>query len=143
MAYPPVFINFLDSKFKRPLHYMVPDKFDMNFNPLYNEESMSFHTYAMNNFLGVESSTREKRNLIIDCLLRNNLINDDTAEKILNTQHVLTKFRIDTNGALRKMYLAETNEKLVKKFEIEYFYNVYGNSFRKINKITLEPLLQF
>lgn len=85
---------------------MVPDKFDMNCNPLYNEESMSFHTYAMNNFLGVESSTREKRNLIIDCLLRNNLINDDNAEKILNTQHVLTKFRIDTNGALRKMYLA-------------------------------------
>lgn len=79
MAYPPVFINFLDSKFKRPLHYMVPDKFDMNCNPLYNEESMSFHTYAMNNFLGVESSTREKRNLIIDCLLRNNLINDDNA----------------------------------------------------------------
>ena len=50
---------------------------------------------------------------------------------------MLKKFRIDTNGALRKMYLAETNEELVKKFEIEYFYNLYGNSFKKINKITL------
>jgi hypothetical protein len=104
---------------------------------------MSFHTYVMNNILGVESSTREKRNMIIECLLRNDMIDEPTAETILNTKHIIKKFRIDSNGVLRKMYLAETNEALVKKFEIEYFYNIYGNSFRKINKITLEPLLQF
>jgi hypothetical protein len=99
-------VDFLDSKFKRPLYYLAPDKFDMNFNPLYNEESMSFHTYLMNNILGVESSTREKRSMIIECLIRNNLIDEPTAENILNTQHVIKDFRIDTNGALRKMYLA-------------------------------------
>ncbi len=80
--------------------------------------------------------------MIIECLLRNNLINEPTADSILNTKHMLKKFRIDTNGALRKMYLSEANEELVKKFEIEYFYSVYGNSFKKINKITLEPLIQ-
>lgn len=58
IAYPRIFVDFLDSKFKRPLEYMVPDKFDMNCHPLYNEESMSFHAYVMNNILGVPESSR-------------------------------------------------------------------------------------
>lgn len=44
---------------------------------------------------------------------------------------------------MRKMYLSETNEDLIKKLEVEYFSDVYGNSFKQINKITLEPLLRF
>lgn len=44
------------------------------------------------------------------------MIDEPTAESILNTKHIIKKFRIDSNGALRKMYLAETNEELVKKF---------------------------
>ena len=56
---------------------------------------------------------------------------------------MLKTFHIDTGGAVRKMYLSETNEFLVKKFELEYFIDVYGNSFRQINKITLEPILKF
>jgi hypothetical protein len=37
IAYPRIFVDFLDSRFKRPLYYMAPDRFDMNCHPLYNE----------------------------------------------------------------------------------------------------------
>lgn len=52
-------------------------------------------------------------------------------------------FHIDTNGTLRRLFLSETNEELIKKFEVEYFSDLYGYSFRHINKMTLEPLLRF
>lgn len=51
-------------------------------------------------------------------------------------------FNIDTNGTLRKVFLAGTNEELIKKFEVEYFSDVYGYSFKRINKLTLQPLLR-
>lgn len=37
IAYPHIFVDFLDSKFKRPLFYHSHDKFDMNLHPIYNE----------------------------------------------------------------------------------------------------------
>lgn len=40
------------------------------------------------------------------------------------------------------MFLDGTNEVLINKFETEYFSNLYGSSYRQINKITLEPLLK-
>ena len=52
-------------------------------------------------------------------------------------------FNIDTNGTLRKLFLSNTNEDLIKKFECEYFSDLYGYSFKRINKITLQPLLKF
>lgn len=40
------------------------------------------------------------------------------------------------------MFLRETNELLINKFEIEYFSDIYGQSFKEINKVTIEPLLR-
>ena len=40
------------------------------------------------------------------------------------------------------MYLSETNEDLIKKLEIQYFSDVYGHTFKQINKVRLEPLLK-
>lgn len=51
-------------------------------------------------------------------------------------------FNIDSNGTLRKLFLSETNEYLIQKFESEYFSDLYGQSFSSINKMTLEPLLK-
>lgn len=31
---------------------------------------------------------------------------------------------------MRKAFLHDTNEQLIKKFEIEYFSSVYGKSFK-------------
>lgn len=51
-------------------------------------------------------------------------------------------FNIDTSGTLRRLFLSGTNEDLIKKFEIEYFSDLYGYSYKYINKMTLEPLLK-
>lgn len=44
---------------------------------------------------------------------------------------------------MRRTFLGDANEDQVKKFEIEYFSEVYGKSFREINKVTLQPLIKF
>lgn len=87
----------------------------------------------MHSILGIESSATEKKEMIFEILRRNNIVND----KMFNNKMVFKKFHIDTHGALRKMYLSETNEDLVRKLEVEYFSEVYGNSFKQINKVTL------
>lgn len=104
---------------------------------------MDFHIYEMNGILGLENTKREKKTMIVDCLSANGYIDDVTAEKMVKTKLLVEDFHVDTNGALRKMYLSETNEALIKKLEVEYFSDVYGNSFKRINKVTLEPLLKF
>lgn len=58
IAYPRIFVKFLNSKFKEPHEYLNGDKFDLNLNPLSNNESMNFHMYSMNSIMGLESSTR-------------------------------------------------------------------------------------
>ncbi len=32
---------------------------------------------------------------------------------------------------------------MINKFEVEYFSDIYGQSFKEINKVTIEPLLRF
>lgn len=44
--------------------------------------------------------------MIVECLTKNNLIDENMADKIIKTNMILKRFHIDTNGALRKMYLA-------------------------------------
>ncbi len=104
---------------------------------------MDFHIYEMNGILGLENTKREKKTMIVDCLSANGYIDDVTAEKMVKTKLLVEDFHVETNGALRKTYLSETNEALIKKLEVEYFSDVYGNSFKRINKVTLEPLLKF
>jgi hypothetical protein len=131
-------VEHLNFKFKNPEEYINALKFDLNLNPLYNEESINFHVYEMHSILGIDSSMAEKKEMIFEILRKNNIVSD----KIFNSKMVFKKFHIDTHGALRKMYLSETNEDLVRKLEVEYFSDVYGNSFKQINKVTLEPLLK-
>ena len=44
---------------------------------------------------------------------------------------------------MRRTFLGDTNEEQIKKFEIEYFADIYGRAFREINKVTIQPLLKF
>ena len=80
IAYPQIFVRFLNQKFKKPDVYLNGDKFDLNINPIKNLESINFHLYSMNALLGIESSTRVRKNIIVNCLSTNRLINDNTAE---------------------------------------------------------------
>jgi hypothetical protein len=60
----------------------------------------------MNDMLGIESSTREKKNIIVNCLQTNKLIDETTADEIIKTKHSIKKFHIDNDGAIRKMFLS-------------------------------------
>ena len=60
----------------------------------------------MNAMLGIESSTREKKNIIVNCLLTNKQIDDGTADEIIKSKHSIKKFHIDNDGAFRKMFLS-------------------------------------
>ncbi len=51
-------------------------------------------------------------------------------------------FNLDASGTLRRMFLADTNEYLIKIFEKLFFSDLYVYSFKQINKMTLEPLLK-
>lgn len=39
------------------------------------------------------------------------------------------------------MYLEDTNQSFIDKFEAEYFADIFGASFKEINKVTIEPLI--
>jgi hypothetical protein len=43
---------------------------------------------------------------------------------------------------LRNVYLGNLNKQLVSKFEEEYFEDIYGNTFREMNKAILNPILR-
>ena len=38
--------------------------------------------------------------------------------------------------------MSDTNEELVKKYQVEYFSDMYGKKFKEINRLTLKPLLK-
>lgn len=46
-------VEFLNFKFKHPEEYINADKFDLNLNPLYNDESINFHVYELHSILGI------------------------------------------------------------------------------------------
>jgi len=76
-------------------------------------------------------------------MIKRNIITESKGEELIRKKLQEKIFHIDTNGTLRKLFLSDTNEDLIKKFEIEYFSDLYGYSFKHINKMTLEPLLKF
>lgn len=79
---------------------------------------------------------------IIQNLIDDNIVTEEHGEMLVRKKLQEKVFNIDTNGTLRKLFLAGTNEDLIKKFETEYFSDVYGHSYKRINKLTLEPLLR-
>jgi hypothetical protein len=93
--------------------------------------------------LSIERSERDQKMEIIKYLADNQLISEEDARLILSKKVFERNYHINVNWVIRKMFLHETNEHLINKFEIEYFSDIYGQSFKEINKVTIEPLLRF
>ena len=81
--------------------------------------------------------------MIINSLVDDSILTKKQGEKLVRQKLQEKKFQIDSNFALRKLFLADVSEDFISKLEIEYFSDLYGYSFKYINKITLEPLLKF
>lgn len=79
---------------------------------------------------------------IIKYLTDNQLISEEEAKSLLSKKVYERNHHINVNWVIRKMFLRETNELLINKFEIQYFSDIYGQSFKEINKVTIEPLLR-
>ena len=75
-------------------------------------------------------------------MLSKKLITEEMSAKLLTKRLSEKRIGFDSSWIMRKMFLSDTNEELIKKFEIEYFSSVYGKSFKEINKVTIEPLLR-
>lgn len=141
-ANPKPFLDFLKSKFKNPMELTRENYFDLHENPLYNQESMFYLVYEINALLGIETSKREQKAMIINNMVEENIISEDQGERLVKKKLQEKVFRVDTSGVLRKLFISGINEELVSKFETEYFSEIFGYSFKHINKITLEPLLK-
>lgn len=44
---------------------------------------------------------------------------------------------VEIDSILRKVYLNDTNEDLIQKFQFEYFADIYGNSFKEMSRTIL------
>ena len=53
----------------------TPNNFDLRYNLLYNQESMYYHIYEIHALLGIETSKREQKAMIIQKLFEDNIIN--------------------------------------------------------------------
>lgn len=80
--------------------------------------------------------------MIIKSLVDENIISDEQGERLIKKKLQEKIFHIDTSGVLRKLFASGVNRDLIKKFETEYFSEIYGQSFKRINKMTMEPLLR-
>ena len=73
IAYPKIFVQFLNNKF-RHIEEFNGNKFDIHLNPLENQESMKYHVYEMSSLVDIEPSERQRKELIVECLINNKLI---------------------------------------------------------------------
>lgn len=80
--------------------------------------------------------------MIIKSLVEENVLSDEQGERLVKKKLQEKIFHIDTNGVLRKLFTSDVNRDLIKKFEAEYFSEIYGHSYKRINKMTMEPLLR-
>lgn len=71
-------------------------------------------------------------------------INNKKLEKEINKNlsKVSMEKQVLITPIVRKIMLSNISQEFIKKFQIEYFSSVYGNSFRQINRTTLDPLLR-
>lgn len=55
---------------------------------------MKFHVYELSEVVNLKFSERQKKELIIDCLVNNKLIDQDKADRIRKTKMLIKKFHI-------------------------------------------------
>ena len=79
--------------------------------------------------MGIEKSEREQKTKIIENIVKEGILTQENAANLLTRKNQKIE-GIDVNWIMRKMFLSDTNESLIKKFETEYFSSVYGRSFK-------------
>ena len=90
--------------------------FNIDKDPICNPASINFLTYELNVLLEIENSEREQKMEIIRNMVNEKIIPEDVSAKILTSKMTKKNTSIDSNWIMRKMFLSDTNEELIKKF---------------------------
>jgi hypothetical protein len=90
----------------------------------------------------MKTSRREQKRVVIDSLIKSEIIDKSVGYNLLVRKAENRKFIIDQDCTVRKMYLSGTDKNLIDKFEAEYFGDIYGSAFKEVNKFTIEPLIR-
>jgi hypothetical protein len=106
------------------------------------KESVSLHIFDMHILLGIQTTWREQKTLVIRGLIEREVIREEEGHELLHKSVGDKGFRLDEDCTIRRTYLQGTHPKLIQKFEAEYFGNIYGKAFKEINKVTIEPLIK-
>jgi len=77
---------------------------------------MQTHIYEIHTMLNIENSKREQKAAIIRDLYESEIIDRDTVERLIRRKLFDKVFNIDTYGTLRRLFLSETNEHLIRNF---------------------------
>ncbi len=104
--------------------------------------SVSLHIFDMHILLGIQTTWREQKTLVIRGLIEREVIREEEGHELLHKSVGDKGFRLDEDCTIRRTYLQGTHPKLIQKFEAEYFGNIYGKAFKEINKVTIEPLIK-
>ena len=86
--------------------------------------------FDMNILLGMHTTWREQKTLVIRSLVERNILEPEEAKRLLHKNVGIKGFRLDEDCTIRKTYLQGTASKFIEKFEAEYFGHVYGKAFK-------------
>lgn len=89
----------------------------------------------------MEKPEEERKKQILQDILKLKLDSDSEIEKRVKKKYDSEK-KVSIDVITRKVFLSNTNEELIQKFQIEYFSNIYGNSFKEMSRVTIEPILR-
>lgn len=92
--------------------------FDIDKDVIGNKDSIDFLTYGLNVLLEIEVSQREQKTMIIKNMVKQNIISEEQSVKVLTKKLTERDSSFDSNWIMRKAFLSDTNQQLIKKFEI-------------------------
>lgn len=71
VAHPKLFMEFLHKKMKRPMDFIKKGAFNISTHTLDKDaESIRFHVYAIHVLLGIRTSKRDQKEMIINYLIK-------------------------------------------------------------------------
>ena len=83
-----------------------------------------------------------QKSLVLKELTKEGEIDEYQVKNLLARKLAESSFQVDQDSIVRQMYLEDTNQPFIDKFEAEYFADIFGASFKEINKVTIEPLIR-
>lgn len=108
----------------------------------FNEKkTLDFHIFTLHLILNMTTRRYNQKSLVLKELTQEGEVDECHVKHLLARRLGESSFQVDEDCIVRQMYLEDTNKTFIDKFEAEYFSDIFGPSFKEINKVTIEPLI--